>query len=151
MENGSGLSSAGLPVMERQGSRMQVDEDSRNARYQTDTFRMLGYKASPRECSCGQPLMNSPSEWRGKALARIHCPIFTHLLWYENREMKRVGFSNRQKGFLSRRATAQRFAVASYLCPMLALLLFNLTNFAELALKQGLSHLGCLGLGCQDV
>ena len=65
MENGSGLSSAGLPVMERQGSRMQVDEDSRNARYQTDTFRMLGYKASPRECSSGQPLWYSRLKWRG--------------------------------------------------------------------------------------
>lgn len=43
-----GLVPEGVPEMERQGSRMQVDEDSRNARYQTDTFRMLGYKASPR-------------------------------------------------------------------------------------------------------
>ena len=59
MESGPGLSLAGLPLMERQGSRMQVDEDSRNARYQTDTFRMLGYKARPRECSSGQPLKYS--------------------------------------------------------------------------------------------
>ena len=46
-EENIGLGPDTAADMERQGSRMQVDEDSRNARYQTDTFRMLGYKASP--------------------------------------------------------------------------------------------------------
>lgn len=154
MENGLGLSSTGLPAMERQGSRMQVDEDSRNARYQTDTFRMLGYKVSPRGLSSGHPL-----NFELRLLAwqyEYAVPPSRHVPSCLDASVGNLRISSRR---LFESATFDRTNRCPYLCcPYLPLrtltqmpIIANSRSLRCPALKQGLSHRDCPGLKCQRV